>query len=445
MIKKTTFQRDQARNYQGTRDYFGDDARWRQQVRDTIQSAFELFGFEPLETPAFETISTLKGKGGEEADAKFFHLSLPFPKDGGLRFDFTVPLARFTAMNWNKFPLPYRRYAIGPVWRNDATQAGRYKEFWQCDFDTVGSTSPVIDAEIVAMKYSVFTQLGFPEGSFQIQVNSRQLLNALARSIEVTDPEQIMTIFKVWDKLGKTNRSQIRQELKESGLSTTLIKDFDKLTDKLQSVIMTSQLSNQSVEIDQALQELQVLFDSIDAMSIPAWAYRFNPLLARGLSYYTGPIFETWAGDKGSISGGGRFDQLIEALGGPDMPASGASFGLERVMTVMEELGLKPKSSQTTQVLVTLFDPNNQDLCQASFKLTSQLRAHGLNVEVYTGEHPKLGKQLDVARRKSISLVIIIGPDELAQNKVVIKNLVSGEQQLVNASKVVSQIKKILK
>ncbi len=326
------------RNYQGTRDFYGDDARQREIVRGIIRSVFELFAFEPLETPALETLDTLKGKGGEEADAKFFNLNMVPPKDGGLRFDHTVPLARFMAMNWNEFPLPYRRFAIGPVWRNDTTGAGRYKEFTQLDFDTVGSTSPVIDAEIVAMKFAVFNQLGFPKNSFQIQVNDRRLLNALAQSIGITDPEQIMAVFRAWDKLEKTPLPQIQKELKGAGLSTSLINSFNKLTDQLQTITSTNELLGEDTELNKELVRIQTLLNNVEAMGVPNWAYRFNPLLARGLAYYTGPIFETWSGDKGSISGGGRFDNLIEALGGPDMPASGASFGLERILTEMEEL-----------------------------------------------------------------------------------------------------------
>lgn len=443
------------RNYQGTRDWSGNDARWREWVRDQIKSIFKQFGFEPLETPAIETIKTLKGKAGEETDTKFFRLSLPSPNEGGLRFDHTIPLARFTAMNWNQFPLPYRRYAIGPVWRNDKTQAGRYKEFWQCDFDTVGSEyptdnrPPIVDASIVALKYTVFTQLGFPQNSFQIQINDRRLLNAMVQAMGITNPNQTMAVFRAWDKLKKISRQQINQELKDNNLLPTKIKLFNQVTDLLlttdtqnQNPILTLFQNNQ--QVIQALQNIQRLLETIADLGVPTWAYHFNPLLARGLSYYTGPIFETFAGDKGSISGGGRFDNLIETLGGPNLPASGASFGLERVMAVMEDFGLRPESSQTTQVFVSIFDPQDQGLCKASLQTVANLRQAGFNTEIYTGKK-QLGKQLTLANKKAVPLVLIIGPDELVKKKIIIKDLRSGKQQTVNRSQINIRIKQLLK
>jgi histidyl-tRNA synthetase len=444
-----TFERDEARNYQGTRDWFGDEARWHEQVVEIIKNVFERFGFEPLITPALETLSTLKGKAGEEADTNFFKIRLPHPDEGGLRFDHTVPLARFAALNWNVFTLPYSRYAIGPVWRNDKTQAGRYKEFWQLDFDTIGvgwpgnDRPPSTDADIVALEYLVLTELGFPKDSFKIQVNDRRLLDALAKSIGVVDPEEIQAVFRAWDKFGKTPRQQINQELRRAGLSPNTNRAFNRLTDQLQEVSMTSKLFGKTIAVDQALIDLNRLFDTIDDLGVPQWAYNFNPLLARGLSYYTGPIYEASSGNLGSISGGGRFDRLIQDLGGPDLPATGASFGLERIMAVMEGLGLKPESSQTTQVFVTLFDHSDQDLSRASLRAAGQLRQAGINTLIYSGTKSR-GKQLQDASKKNIPFAIIIGPKELSRNEVLVRNTSTRKQKSLTSTDLVPYIKKVL-
>ena len=472
-------------NYRGTRDYFGDEARWRARIIATISQVFESFGFEPLETPGIETERTLTGKYGEEGETKRFKLGLPFPNEGGLRYDHTVPLARFMAMNWNRFPLPYRRYAIGPVWRNETTQAGRFRQFFQCDFDTVGSISPVIDAEIVAMNYTVLTRLGF-KGNFIVKVNDRRLLNSLANALGFINPDETMALFRAWDKQEKFTLDQIRSEFAYDLAKINLRrrreegedKEFDhavSLARKRLSVAFepaTALLSEvpddtakglraiskyfaKSPDVLNALGELGRLLDYIAAMGVPTKYYQFWPLLARGLDYYTGPIFETIVESSGigSITGGGRFDNLIAQMGGPDMAASGSSFGLERVMEVMEQLSLKPKSTQPTQVFITLFDLNDPKLCQASFELAGRLRLAGLNVEVYTGEGQKLAKQLDIANRKCIPLVTILGTNELNDKMVTIKDLrrqktgkgmSTSNQILVPLSKAVEQVHALL-
>jgi histidyl-tRNA synthetase len=428
-------------NFRGTQDYLGSDMRWRQSVILTIQQVFQSFGFEPLETPVIETIATLNGKYGEEGDQKLFKLSGSGTelKLGGLRYDHTVPLARVMAMYWQKVIMPYRRYAIGPVFRNESTQAGRYRQFTQSDFDTVGSSSLLVDAEIPAINYTVLTRLGFPSGSFQIQVNDRRLLNALA-GIAKANPVETIEIFRAWDKLEKVGRQAVREELTSKGVSKTVIERFERLTDVLLSLSQISntrafdELQNRLPDdaLDAALKDVADLFSYVSAMGVPEWAYRFNPLLARGLDYYTGPIFETFAGDLGSITGGGRFDKLVAAMGGPDLPASGSSFGLERVLGVMENLGLKPSVLESADVFVTIFNAADAQLVQASFKAASQARLTGKRVEVYTGDQIKLGKQLDIAFRKSIPIVLIIGPDELRAGTVSVKlmNAEKGKNQM---------------
>lgn len=439
-------------NFRGTRDYFGNDARQRLWVIEQIRQSFELFGFEPLETPAIENERTLKGKYGDEGEKKRFRLSLPFPQEGGLRYDQTVPLARFMSMNWNRFPLPYRRYVIGPVWR-DESGAGRLRQFTQCDFDTVGSTSSIIDAEIVAINYTVLSKLGFGN-VYQIKLNDRRLLDAIARYLKVESRDLTNAIFRAWDKLEKADRATIRKELKEDGADRNLIRRFERATDKLQE---TTSMSNEDtitflnrafpvVWVSGALANIYRLIADVSNMGVPDEAYKFYPLLARGLDYYTGPIFETTVDVQGvgSITGGGRFDKLISDMGGPDLPASGSSFGLERVMEVMTQLGLSPQSNQNTQVFLTIFNQDNQELCGQTFKVASKLRLDNIPVEIYTGSKSKLGSQFDIARRKSIPLVVVIGPDELTNNTVTLKDMRSGNQQTINISDLSAKVKEIL-
>lgn len=439
-------------NFRGTKDYFGSEARQRIRVIEQIRKSFELFGFEPLETPAIENERTLKGKYGEEGEKKRFRLRLAFPQEAGLRYDQTVPLARFVAMNWNLFPLPYRRYVIGPVWR-DESGLGRLRQFTQCDFDTVGSTSPIIDAEIVAINSTILSKLGFGD-TYSIKVNDRRLLDALVNLLRVENREIKNAIFRAWDKLEKADRAQIRKELKENGADLNLIRRFDRATDKL---LGTPDLSNSQIlsflvksfpseEVIREVNRLERLIESILSMGVPEKSFCLLPLLARGLDYYTGPIFETIVNVQGigSITGGGRFDKLIADMDGPDLPASGSSFGLERVIEVMNQLGITPATDQTTQVFITIFNSEDQDLCSSAFKAANILRLDNTPVEIYTGSKSKLGAQIDIARRKSIPLVVIIGPDELKNNQVTLKDLRSGNQETLTTSDLPTKAKQLL-
>jgi histidyl-tRNA synthetase len=423
--------------FKGTQDFFGDEARFRQQVLDIIRLSFEKFGFEPLETPIIENMRTLQGKYGEEGEQKIFQISKRGTDDAGLRYDHTVPLARFMAMNWSQFPRPYRRYAIGPVFRYETVQAGRFRQFVQCDFDTIGSDSPVIDAEIVAINYTILNSLGFGD-NYSIRINDRRLLNAMANEIGFTKPNEILSLLRSWDKFEKTSRDQLRVELSEEGIGLDLIKRFDYTTDLLIEICgQPSELVFKKLEkiftgekSQAAIGNLRQIVNFISSMAVPENCYKVWPLLARGLDYYTGPIFETVPSNDiegGSITGGGRFDELIATLGGPEMPASGSSFGLDRLLDAMEKLKLKPESTQQTQVFITLFDLNDPELTKASFRAASKLRLTGYRVEVYTGQAQNLGKQLDIANRKRIPFVLVFGPDEVHQNKVTIKDFRPGK------------------
>lgn len=432
-------------NYKGTRDYDGIDAAKRNYVLDQIRYVFELFGFEPLDTPAIELMRMLDGKYGEEGQKNIFRLSTSQDESlGGLRYDHTVPLARYMAQNPGSKILPYRRYAIGKVWRNENPQAGRFREFIQCDFDTVGSNSLVVDAEIIAINFQVLTRLGFPENIFTIQYNDRHLLNVMTNAIGCNETNAV-EVLRAWDKLEKVGLNASAEELKAKGVSAAVIANYKTLTSKLLGTNQKFQYLKEVLgpEGEEALSAVGNLYYYALSQGVPEKNIVFNPLLARGLDYYTGPIFETVieASGVGSISGGGRFDNLVATLGGPDLPASGSSFGLERVISVMDQLGIQFPVQVAAPVFVTIFEATNLDLVKYSFEVASNLRLDGIPVEVYTGNQARLGKQIDIASRKGSQIVIILGDSELSKREVTFKVLSSGKQETVRFQDLRKKIK----
>lgn len=435
-------------NFKGTKDFDGLDAKKREFVVSKMKIVFELFGFEPLDTPAIELGRILDGKYGEDGQSKLFKLNLSLSESvAGLRYDHTVPLARFMAMNPSKKVLPYRRYAIGKVWRNESVQAGRSREFTQCDFDTVGSGSLVVDAEILAINFQILTSLGFPSDSFKLQYNDRRLLNVMTQSIGCTETEGI-EVLRAWDKLEKVGLNATVEELNTKGLPEAVISAYRKLSEELLAADDKFAYLQQALgEAGAAvLEKVENLGYYAQSMGVPETSILFNPLLARGLDYYTGPIFETVIEKSGigSISGGGRFDNLISVLGGPDLPASGSSFGLERVIAVMDQLGIEIPIRASAPVFITLFDQENLDLVRYSFQLASRLRLDGIATEVYNGANAKLGKQFDIANRKGAQIVIILGGQELSDQSVTIKALSLGEQYTVDLSQVSEKLQSLL-
>ncbi|KKS77765.1 MAG: Histidyl-tRNA synthetase [Candidatus Woesebacteria bacterium GW2011_GWB1_43_14] len=405
-----------ASNFKGTRDYSGTEVRLRDFVISEIRSVFESFGFEPLETPVLELKSTLTGKYGEEAENLLFYLDRPFNK-GGLRYDHTVPLARFAASKWNELPKPYKRYSLGPVFRGENPQAGRLRQFVQCDFDTLGSTSPLVDAEIAAITNNVLNNLGLA-GKFEIQVNDRCFLDAALNEIGFKDKKEKDKALRAWDKIEKIGTKEATKSLG---------KEFQKITAEMISGTEVSDLFT-SKNSKESLQKITDLLDLINDMGVPDKNIRFNPLLARGLSYYTGPIFETVVKDSeiGSISGGGRYDKLISDLGGPDVPASGSSFGVERLLFVLEKLEIRPKFEYSQRILVTIF---GEEFMKDSVKTADYLREKGLIVELYSDYSDNISKQLKYANKKKFDYAVIIGEEEKANGKITAKNLKSSEQQ----------------
>jgi len=422
-----------ARNYAGTSDYFGDDCLKRQYVLETLKKVFSLFGFEPLETPIIELKETLLGKTGGETNAQVFNWRQGNPETGediGLRFDQTVPLARVMAQYAKTLEpkMPYKRYTIGPVFRAEKPQAGRLRQFTQMDIDTVGTKSVLADAEVIALCIYALEKLGFSD--FTIELNNRKILNGLATSIGLVGKEAI-SLMRGWDKLGKKSTQEIEEEFEET-LGKEKAKKAILLTEKLIAIDGSSEIALNSVlkvskETEGGVLETKSILNTLATLGIDPEKIKFNVLLARGLDYYTGPVFEmkVLEGGAGSLGGGGRFDNLIEALGGPSIPATGVSFGLERMTYVLDKLNLFPTELEKTKAFVTVFEPKSESSVAYAAKITSLLRKKKINTEMYTGCE-KVGAQLAIANRKGIKYAIIAGPDEEKKGTVTIKNLSVG-------------------
>jgi histidyl-tRNA synthetase len=425
---------------QGMRDFLPERMLLRQWVTGQLRTVFESFGFEPLDTPAIEYAETLKGKYGEEADKLIYDFDDRGGRRVGLRYDLTVPLARVAAM-YGDLPRPFKRYQIAPVWRAERPQKGRYREFWQCDVDTVGTASPLADAEVVMVVASALPRLGFK--NFTIRLNNRKVLTALAESLDVRG-EAALSLFRSLDKLDKIGVTGVRAELAERGLSTETadrLFEFVETSGTNEEIVagLRRRLGGSPLALE-GIGELESIVATLGASGIPGTSYRVDLSMIRGLDYYTGPIFETVVQEPkiGSISGGGRYDNLIGMFSGRPVPATGVSVGLERIIDVIEELNLAPPEvgHTVTQVLVTIFGADTQT---ASLGLAAELRSAGVRTEVaLTGD--RIGNQLKYASRRQIPAVVILGPDELAKNEVVVKDLTSGEQQTLPRAQAVEYL-----
>jgi len=389
----------------GFRDFLPKEARKRQFVINTLKKVFESYGFEPLETPALEYEEILLGKYGDEGDKLMYRFEDNGKRKVALRYDQTVPLARVVAQYQNELPMPFKRYQIQNVWRAENTQKGRYREFLQCDIDTVGQGSPASDAEIIVIAAKALDELGFK--NYKIRVGDRKLFEGI--------PEAAIIII---DKLKKIGEEKVIAELKEKGLD-------EKILNKVKS-------SKPSADIELILGIAQDL-------GVADKVY-FDPTLARGLNYYTGMIFEIEIEEysAGSVCGGGRYDNLIGMFTNKQIPAVGFAFGFDRIMEAMEELNLFPKNLQITQVLVTIF---SQEFKEKSLETASFLREKGINTEVYLDENAKMEKQLKYADQKGIPYVVIIGPDEDSKNMVTLKNMKTREQITITSKDVPKKIK----
>ncbi len=411
----------------GMRDFLPQEMRRRKYVFSTIERVFQCYGFEPCETPTMEYAEVLEGKYGEEE-----RLLYRFEDNGGrrvaLKYDLTVPLARVAAMYQNEIALPFKRYQMQPVFRAERPQKGRYREFYQCDVDILGSTERLADAELVLVAYDALSALGFKD--FVIRINHRLLLRGIAQFAGVPD-ENADAVAICIDKLDKIGSDGVRDELAGRGIAAdcrdkilTLLNQQGapmEMVNRLRALLAGSEIALG------ALKELEELFTILAAAPISAQNYAFDLTLARGLGYYTGPIFEVHITEPkiGSIGGGGRYDNLIGMFMKQGVPACGISLGVERIIYVMTEFNMFPAEMAHTRVLVSLFDAGSIPYLM---QVAALLRQAGVNTEVFF-KPGKLGKQFAYADKKGIPFVVVAGPDEREKNIVTLKNMKTGEQQ----------------
>ncbi len=442
----------------GTRDFGPAQMLRRNYIFDVIRAVFQKYGFLPIETPTMENLSTLTGKYGDEGDQLLFKVLnsgnfsekitptdldegfkklTPKISEKGLRYDLTVPFARFVVMNRNDLVMPFKRYQIQPVWRADRPQKGRYREFYQCDADVVGTDSLLCEAEIVLMIHEVLRGLNLE--NFTVKINNRKILSGIAEVAGVIGQES--TLCVAIDKLDKVGKEKVEDELRERGFSDETILKLQPIYDitQNQETIFESLRSwLQGSEIGlKGIDELERVWQLVAGFGLINPQIEFDATLARGLSYYTGAIFEVKANGlvMGSISGGGRYDNLTGTFGMAGLSGVGISFGVDRIYDVMEELGLFPQNQLvSTQIMLTNFDTEAENY---GLNILSQLRASGLKAEMYP-DSTKLKKQFDYADRKQIPYVVVIGSEEIQTGVLSLKNMTTGEQQKVSVAEIVA-------
>jgi histidyl-tRNA synthetase len=426
----------------GMRDFLPQQMIHRQHVTDVIRETFERFGYEPLSTPSVELHATLTGKYGPDAERMMYDVSRKGGKEKmALRYDLSVPLSRVMAM-YPDLQKPFKRYQISPVWRGERPGKGRYREFYQCDVDTVGTSSMLADAELIKITYDILNRLGFQK--FIVNINSRKLLTGIGQFAGVPD-ELLRGLYRSIDKLERIGLEGVEEELHSNQIPEDAVARLLRLlqvTGDSRAVLrdLEERLGQYPMAME-GIRELQALLTYLSSMGVPAERYRVDFSMVRGLDYYTGPIFETVVEEPrvGSICGGGRYDELIGMFSDRSYPATGISFGIERIIDVMEELQMFPAEvgMTNTQVLVTIFD---EAQVSTSLQVSNDLRDSGLNTELYFENDP-LGNQIRYALKKGIPYVIIVGPDEAAAGKVTIRNLPLEEQRTVEQSGMTEHIK----
>ena len=443
----------------GTRDFLPDVMVRRNYIFDTIKCVFKRFGFQPIETPSMENLSTLLGKYGEEGDKLLFRIlnsgdfmagvqqngeALQAEKiagkicEKGLRYDLTVPFARFVVQYRDQIAFPFRRYQIQPVWRADRPQKGRYREFYQCDVDIVGSNSILNEAELVQIVDEVFNALKI---NVVLKINNRKVLAGIAEYIG--KPDALVDITVAIDKLDKIGIDAVNAELAQKGLDATAIEKLQPILfmkgDAREKFAQLKSLMS-GIEVgEKGIEELETLFDYIDDMNVGI-EYELDLTLARGLNYYTGAIFEVKAKDvaMGSISGGGRYDNLTGIFGLQGVSGVGISFGADRIYDVLTELNLFPeKNGDITEVIFLNFGPKEERYC---LPYLQQLRRNGVNAEIYP-DSAKLQKQMKYADQRGIPVVVMAGEDEMNSKCFTVKFMKEGRQEKVEAEKLIEIIK----
>lgn len=441
----------------GTRDFSPAEMAKRNYIFNTIKDVYALYGYQQIETPSMETLQTLMGKYGEEGDKLLFKIlnsgdfigKLPseeFVSDNvlklaakicekGLRYDLTVPFARYVVMHRDELQMPFKRYQIQPVWRADRPQKGRYREFYQCDADVVGSDSLLNEVELIQIIDTVFTKFGI---NVQIKVNNRKILAGIAEYIG--QPDKIVDITVAIDKLDKIGVDAVNAEMLANGISEEAVSKLQPILtmsgtnkEKLKTIAQTIATSEIGVK---GVEESRFILEKVEAVGMQN-ELQLDLTLARGLNYYTGAIFEVKAKDVaiGSITGGGRYDNLTGIFGMPGLSGVGISFGADRIYDVLNTLDLYPQNAtQATQVLFINFGEAEADFC---LPIATKVRAAGISVELYP-DSAKMKKQMAYANSKSIPFVVLVGENEINQGKVTLKNMITGDQQLVSAEELIA-------
>lgn len=444
----------------GTRDFGPEEMAKRNYIFNTIREVYALYGFQQIETPALETLHTLMGKYGEEGDKLLFkvlnsgdylnkitddelrsrdslHLAAKLCEKG-LRYDLTVPFARYVVMHRDELQLPFKRYQIQPVWRADRPQRGRYREFYQCDADVVGSDSLLNEVELMQIVDTVFQRLGV---RVQIKINNRKILTGIAEVIGESD--KIVDITVAIDKLDKIGLDKVNEELRADGITEEAIS-------KLQPIISLSGTNDEKLAVIadvlktsetglKGVEETRFILDALKTVGLKN-EMELDLTLARGLNYYTGAIFEVKALDTpmGSITGGGRYDNLTGIFGMPGLSGVGISFGADRIYDVLNALDLYPKEAvSATRLLFINFGEKETVYC---LPIAAQARQAGIRTEVYP-DKAKMKKQMSYANAKGIAFVALAGENEIAQQKITLKNMVTGEQQLVSVDELIERVK----
>lgn len=430
----------------GTRDFGPEQVFKRNYIFDTIKAVFVKYGYQPIETPTMELLSTLTGKYGEEGDRLLFRVLKRGDKlakalqnqpsehnlaEEGLRYDLTVPFARFVVMNQNELAFPFKRYQIQPVWRADRPQRGRYREFYQCDVDVVGSDSLMYEAELTQIYDEVFTRLGI---EVTIKINNRKVLAGIAEAAGISERFVDMTI--AIDKLDKIGIEGVRREMQERGIAEAAIATIEQILQAQTLEELKPLLANSPTGF-RGIEELETVFTFLGTTTKNT--VQFDVTLARGLNYYTGCIFEVQARgvQMGSIGGGGRYDDLTGIFGLPGVSGVGVSFGAERIYDVMEELQLFPADAASSlQLLFVAFDALTH---QYAFECLRQVRAAGVHAELYP-EPGNLKKQMKYANNRRVPYVVLVGETEMSSGQLTLKNMATGEQESLRLEAIVEKM-----
>lgn len=447
----------------GTRDFSPVEMVRRNFIFNTIRKVYERYGFVQIETPAMENLSTLEGKYGEEGDKLLYRILnsgevVPDAKskgdslkisdlaEKGLRYDLTVPFARYVVMHQNEISFPFKRYQMQPVWRADRPQKGRYREFYQCDADIIGSTSLISEAEFLLIIQEVFRSLQI---GVAIKINNRKILAGIAEVIGHSD--KLIDITVAIDKLDKIGEQKVKEELLAKGLSSDVVEkmqslfeirgDFESKLNFLKSFLTESSIGLKGIE------ETENVVNYLHAFGEHLKNLELDTTLARGLNYYTGSIFEVKVNDSrstysGSVLGGGRYDDLTGIFGLPNVSGVGISFGIDRIYDVMLEMNLFDQlhlSETTTQVLFTNFGQEEEQFC---LKILNELRHAGINAEIFPEHSAKMKKQMSYADSKKIPFVILIGKDEMKSERLTIKDMTTGLQEQLTLNEIISKLNK---